>query len=213
MQRPRKSNSLERFGEDEAMTIASGIVFDFFDAPTKRFMKADRAFVAHVRDGLHALGAGFATIGFEGRIQQPRDASTPKVRMNADEVDVPCRTVRRDKPKQKPDEMPFVLDDASQLSELVEVDGMGEGAGRSTPPAIDDGHDMVEIAFFEGSRAQVVQRASAFHPSRVVRAYLHRVLLQKPFARSKKVVGTFSKSRRRLWGLHLALKNMLAVAS
>lgn len=203
------------------MPIASGVMLDFLHAPTNGFMETNRAFVAQGRDGFHAFCASFSTIRFERRVKQSGYAATSVVGMNADEVDIADRRIWCDKPEQETHEMPVVFDDPRQLSEFVEINRVGQRAGWTAPPAIDDGDNMVEIGFFEGSRGQVVHMASGFHPSRVVRAYLHRVMLQKPFAHSKKsgwrlwggrgltftkVVGTFGACTARR-------KNMLAVRS
>lgn len=129
-------------------------------------MKAYRAFVAHGGDGFHAFSASFSTIGFERRVQESGDAAAPKIRMNADEVHVARRAIWRDKPEQKPHHVPFVLDDPSQLSEFVEINGMRQSARRTAPPSVDDAHDMVEIGLFERSAGQVVHGASGLYPPR-----------------------------------------------
>lgn len=173
------------------MSITARVMLDFSGGPTNGFMKTNRAFVAQGGDGFHAFCAGFSTIRFERRVKQSGYAATSVVGMNADEVDIADSRLWSDKPEQETHEMPIVFDDPRQLSEFVEINRVGQRAGWAAPPAIDDGDNMVEIGFFEGSRGQVVHMASGFHPSRVVRAYLHRVMLQKPFAHSKKVVGVF----------------------
>lgn len=148
------------------MSISSGVVFDFFYGPTHGFVKANRAFVAHGGDGFHAFRASLSTIGFEGRVQESSDAPAAKIGMNPDEVYVACGTFWCDKPKQKSHHVPFVLDDAGQLSEFVEINRMRQSACRTAPPSVDDAHDMVEIGLFEGSAGQVVHGASGLYPTR-----------------------------------------------
>src|SRR4029079_18713207 len=56
-----------------------------------------------------------------------------------------------DESQQKAHHHAVVFDDAGQRPELVEEDGMSEGAGVSTPPSVDDLHDVVVISFLEGT--------------------------------------------------------------
>ncbi len=135
-------------------------MFDFFYAPTDGLVKPYGAFIAHGRDGFEVLGAGFFAVRFEGGVQESGDAAASKVWVNAYEMDVSREAVGRDEPKQKSHHSPLELDDPGQLSEFVEINGMGQRARGTTPPTINDAHDVVEIGFFEGSTGQIVHGAS-----------------------------------------------------
>src|SRR5690606_21539520 len=101
-------------------------------------MERNRCLVANVRNCFQSTTAGCSRLFFEALIEHLANASSSIVRVDPNKMHVPrLRRTRSHKSKEESYHDAIVLNDARQGAQLIEEDGMGPGAGWTTPPPVD----------------------------------------------------------------------------